>query len=194
MTVASDQNGIADKMQALVDAANAALSQIGSYTAYNKDSKVGGVLNGDYTVRQLRDNILSTVSQGMSGYGSYKQFGVELDKTGKLTFDRNAFINAYSANPSAVQNGVAAGLAKSLDTVGKNATDFVTGTLTTQIQSGTNQVRDLNKRITDWDSRLALRQNMLKRQFAAMETALGALKNQSTWLAGQIAGLPTSGN
>jgi flagellar hook-associated protein 2 len=194
VNVASDQNAMADKMQALVDAANAALAQIGSYTSYNSDTKSGGPLTGDFTVRQLRDNILSSVSQGLSGYGSYKQAGVELDKDGKLTLDRNAFLAAYGANPSAVQNGVANGLAKSLDTVAVAATNFTTGTLTSQIQSGKNQITDLKKRITDWDSRLALRQNMLKRQFAAMETALGSLKNQSSWLAGQISGLPSSGN
>jgi flagellar hook-associated protein 2 len=32
---------------------------------------------------------------------------------------------------------------------------------------------------------------MLTRQFSAMETALSSLKNQSTWLAGQINSLPS---
>ena len=32
----------------------------------------------------------------------------------------------------------------------------------------------------------------MRRQFAAMETALGNLRNQSNWLAGQLASLPTS--
>jgi flagellar hook-associated protein 2 len=32
----------------------------------------------------------------------------------------------------------------------------------------------------------------MRRQFAAMETALGKLRDQSNWLAGQLASLPTS--
>jgi flagellar hook-associated protein 2 len=31
----------------------------------------------------------------------------------------------------------------------------------------------------------------LKTQFANLETALGKLKDQSSWLSGQLAGLPT---
>ncbi|NJC66351.1 flagellar filament capping protein FliD [Planosporangium flavigriseum] len=193
MTVAADPESIADKMQALVDAANSALAQVGTYTTYNSTAKSGGVLTGDYTVRLLRDNILSAVSNGLAGYGSYKQVGVDLDKTGKLTFDRSAFIVAYNANPASVQNGVSNGVATSLSKIAKDATDFVSGTLTTAIQSGQDQVKDLNNRIADWDSRLQMRQTALKRQFAAMEAALGQLKNQSSWLAGQIGGLP-SGN
>jgi flagellar hook-associated protein 2 len=38
---------------------------------------------------------------------------------------------------------------------------------------------------------LAKRKETLTRQFTAMETALSSLKNQSSWLAGQISSLPT---
>jgi flagellar hook-associated protein 2 len=52
-------------------------------------------------------------------------------------------------------------------------------------------VKDIQQRIESWDLRLAKRKEMLTRQFSAMETALSSLKNQSTWLAGQINSLPT---
>jgi flagellar hook-associated protein 2 len=64
--------------------------------------------------------------------------------------------------------------------------------LTTAIQSRNSQVKELNDRISDWDVRLDARQNALQRQYSALEVALGKLKNQSTWLAGQLAGLSTS--
>ncbi|NJC71803.1 flagellar filament capping protein FliD [Planosporangium thailandense] len=191
--VTSDQDAVADKMQALVDAANAALAQINQYTSYNASTKTGGPLTGDFTVRQLQGKILSAVSNGLSGYGSYKQFGVELTKDGTLTFDRDKFLVAYNADPSAVQNAVSTGLAKTMNSIADGATHYGTGTLTTAIQSGQNQITELNKRISDWDTRLAVQQKALQTQFANMETALGTLKNQSTWLAGQIAGLPTAG-
>jgi flagellar hook-associated protein 2 len=38
---------------------------------------------------------------------------------------------------------------------------------------------------------LALRQKTLTDQFTAMETALGTLKDQSSWLTSQINSLPT---
>jgi flagellar hook-associated protein 2 len=190
VTVTSDANAIADKMQALVDAANGALSQIGTQTAYNPTAKAGAPLTGDYTVREIQSNLLSSVSDGLNGYGSYNQFGVQLDSNGNLKFDRNAFITAYNANPSVVQNAVSTGLAQSLDTVAKAATDPISGSLTSAIQSGNNQVTSLNQQISDWGTRLASKQQSLQLQFTNLEVALGGMKDQSSWLSGQIAGLP----
>jgi len=53
------------------------------------------------------------------------------------------------------------------------------------------EATDLQKRIEDWDRRLELRRSTLTRQFTAMETALGTLQNQSSWLASQLNTLPT---
>jgi flagellar hook-associated protein 2 len=192
VTVSNDADAIADKMQALVDAANGALAQISLATGYDPGSKKGSPLTGDFTVRELQSNVLSAVSSGQSGYGSYKQFGVQLSSDGKLTFDRTAFLNAYAANPSAVQNAVATGFAQSMDNIAKAATDPLTGSLTAAITGGNAELKTLNDEIADWDTRLQLRQQTLQRQFTALETALGSMKNQSNWLAGQIASLPTA--
>ena len=87
----------------------------------------------------------------------------------------------------------AAGLAQQLDTVAKGATDPITGTLTAAIKGGNTQITSLNRQIADWDVRLAARQQALQRQFTNLELALGKMKNQSNWLSGQIAGLPSGG-
>jgi flagellar hook-associated protein 2 len=42
--------------------------------------------------------------------------------------------------------------------------------------------------------RLELRRTTLTRQFTALETALSRMNSQSSWLAGQISSLPTSGS
>ena len=47
----ADVSGIAAKFQALVDAANAALTEIGNQTAYDAATKQGSPLTGDFTVR-----------------------------------------------------------------------------------------------------------------------------------------------
>ncbi len=193
VNVTTDADAIADKMQAMVDAANGALSQITTQTAYNTTTKSGSPLSGDFAVRNIQTNLLSSVSDGLTGYGSYKQFGVQLGSTGKLTFDRNAFITAYNANPSGVQTAVATGLAKQLDTVATSATDPISGSLTAAIQGGHSQVTSLTRQISDWDVRLQARQQALQRQFTNLEVALGKMKNQSGWLSSQIAGLPSGG-
>ena len=54
-----------------------------------------------------------------------------------------------------------------------------------------SQFKGMQERIDAWDLRLAKRKETLTRQFTAMETSLSSLRNQSTWLAGQINSLPS---
>jgi len=85
------------------------------------------------------------------------------------------------------------GAAMRLNMVASGATDFANGAITNAINSQQGVIRDLAAQIADWDQRLELRQNLLRTQFANLETALGKLKDQSNWLAGQLASLPTGG-
>jgi flagellar hook-associated protein 2 len=191
ISVASDANKIADNMQALVDAANGAMTEIGNQTAYNTAAKAASPLTGNFTVRQLEQGVLSSVSSGAANYGSYEQLGISLTSDGQLSFNRDEFLAAYNADPAKTQTAVTGGLAKSLLTVAKGATDPASGTITQAIQSRNDAVRTLNDQIGDWDTRLQSRQQALQVQYSNLEVALGKLKDQSNWLSGQIASLPT---
>ena len=83
------------------------------------------------------------------------------------------------------------GIAGRLLAVAKSASDATTGSLVSLANGKESLVKDIQDRIEAWDLRLAKRKETLTRQFTAMETALSSLKNQSTWLAGQINSLPS---
>jgi flagellar hook-associated protein 2 len=137
--------------------------------------------------------------------------GLQLTRDGKLTFDAAAFKTAFAANPALVQavfsGAYAAGADQTLNTpddtittqgVGARlktlatmASDKATGVLTSLASGQDTRAKDIQAQIDDWTTRLALRQKTLTDQFSAMETALGTLKNQSSWLTSQINSLPT---
>jgi flagellar hook-associated protein 2 len=196
LTAAVDGSGLADQIQAMVDAANASLTEIGKQTAYDATSKIGGVLLGDYNVRQLASATLDSASQPVVRPGppvtslSPAIAGIQTDRSGKMTFDRVKFLAAQAADPAQAQ-ALVQGVAIRLAAVAKGATDKTTGTLTEAVQGRNALVKDLTTRIGDWDNRLALRKGALQQQFSAMEVALSKMKSQSSWLAGQIASLPT---
>jgi flagellar hook-associated protein 2 len=201
LSTASDSGGLADAMQALVDSVNSALGSITSQSGYDAGTKTGGTLLGDFATGQLQQRLVSAVSSGTSGY-SFGKLGVQLTRDGQLTFNRSTFLAAYQADPAGVQTAVAsgpaagqpagpAGLARLMQNIATSATDATTGSLTMAIQGGNDLSRTLNDNIADWDVRLQLRRDDLQRQFSAMEVALGKLKDQSTWLSGQIASLPS---
>jgi flagellar hook-associated protein 2 len=191
ISVNPDASGLSDKMQTMVDALNAALTEIKAKTAFDPIGKTGGALTGNLGVQQIQDKLLSTVSNGLAGYGAFNKLGVQLDSSGALTFDKTVFQAAYQADPAATQNAVSTGLAATLGALAKKATDPIVGTLTQAVHGSNDRVRTLNTEIASWDVRLAARRTALQRQYSGLEVALGRMKDQSSWLAGQIANLPT---
>jgi flagellar hook-associated protein 2 len=192
ISVVPDSGKLADAMQSFVDTASAALAEINTQTKYDAAAKSGGPLTGNSTVRQLQQDLLSGISNGQADYGSFTQLGVALDRDGKLTFDRAAFLAAYEADPATVQSAVATGMASTLQAVAKQATDPTTGRVTLAIQGRNSTVRTLTDQIGNWDIRLQARQSTLQRQYAGLEVALGKMKSQSSWLTSQIASLPSA--
>ncbi|SFF69789.1 flagellar filament capping protein FliD [Blastococcus tunisiensis] len=212
LSVSADPNAVAAKVQTLVDAVNSALGTIKTYTSNAKGSTAA--LKGDYSVSQLSGQLLDAVSYAVGTDGSPAQVGFSLTRDGKITFDKAAFVAALADDPALAQrmaggtstpasagvdglsgtaDDVAAvtGIAGRLLDVAKAASDSTTGSLLKLAESQDSMGKDIQTRIEAWDLRLAKRKEMLTRQFSAMETALSALKNQSTWLAGQINSLPS---
>jgi flagellar hook-associated protein 2 len=142
-------------------------------------------------VRAVRTALLTTVypADGSSLAG----VGIQLDRYGKLTFDEAAFKTAYAADPAGVAakftSGAVTGFAARVQAVAKGASDSVNGTVTTSINGRSTEIDRMQDSISDWDARLALRQESLQRQFTALETALSQMNSQSSWLSGQLGSL-----
>jgi flagellar hook-associated protein 2 len=264
ITISRDADGLADKVQALVDAVNSALDGISSLTDYNADTKTGGLLTGDSTLRTIRDQVLSAVTDGVNGK-SLASVGIQVDKTGKITFDADKFKDAYQADPTGTAamfagtatwsdsttnvtlqsstwrtqpgtytvvadatggtiDGLEAslsgslltgatdspvegltvkytgsvsgtltytqGIAAKLEALAQQASNSTDGLITSEIQGKNSSIDTMQDDISDWDVRLAQQRTTLEKQYANLEVALGKLKDQGTWLSGQIASLP----
>ena len=190
----TDAKAMSDKVKGFVDSLNSILGDIDAATKGSVNGAKAGPLAGDSNLRTVRDRLVSTLYS--SAGGSLADLGVQLDRTGKFTFDADKFQTAYAADPTAVSQkfigGTVPGFMARVATVGTQASDAATGSLTKALQGMDSTIKDLNQRISAWDTRLALRETTLKRQFTALETALNQMNSQSSWLAGQIAKLPSS--
>ena len=194
--VTSDSAGTADAVQKMVDGVNAALADIRKHTAYDSVLKRGALLSGDGLLRGLQQDLLGEAT----GAGIA---GVTVTRDGTVAFDRTKFLAQLEKDPAgtkALVGGTTAapGIAERLRSLADLATRSAVasagpGLLTSAMKSHEDQIRGLNSNIASWDARLTLRENKLRRQFAALETALGKMQQQGTWLAGQIAGLPRVG-
>jgi flagellar hook-associated protein 2 len=186
-----DVAGMASSVKSIVDAVNDALDKIDSLTSYNSSTKTSGPLAGDAAIRAVRNALLGAVYPADGS--SLADVGIQLDRYGKLTFDEDAFKDAYAADPVAVAakftTGAIEGFAARIRTVAQGASDSVDGTITTAIKGRDSDIKRMQDGIDDWDTRLALRQQSLQRQFTALETALSQMNSQSNWLSGQLASL-----
>jgi flagellar hook-associated protein 2 len=211
VSVASDPDAVAGKIAAMVDAVNAALSTVKTYTSNAPGSTAA--LKGDSPLTQLAGRVLDAVSSAIGSDGSPARVGFQLTKDGKITFDKAKFVTALKDDPALAMRMVSGtpagngpdglvgggddipeitGIAGKLLALSKSASDSTTGSIVALANGQDSLAKDYKDRIANWDLRLAKRKEMLTRQFTAMETALSSLKNQSTWLAGQINSLPSS--
>ncbi|RZU31240.1 flagellar filament capping protein FliD [Blastococcus saxobsidens] len=206
--VAADPGAVVSKMQALVDAANQALSGIKTNT--DPDGGAAATLKGDSALRALAGRVLEAVSFAVGADGSPATIGLQLTKDGTIAFDAAKFSAALADDPALAQrlgaggpagpgpdgvsgnaDDVVPGVAQRLLDAAKAASDTTIGTLTLLAEGRDDLAGDLQDKIEAWDVRLIARRTALTRQFTAMETALSGLQSQSSWLAGQLNSLPS---
>jgi len=210
LTVSTDTDGVTGKVQTLVDAVNAALAEVKRATSNTTGSTA--TLKGDSSLTSLAGRLLDAVSAAVGADGSAARVGFQLTKDGKITFDKAKFTTALKDDPALAGRMVSgtpaslgvdgvvgggddvagiSGIAGRLLAVSKAASDATTGSIVALANGKESLAKDYQNRIAAWDLRLVKRKETLTRQFTAMETALSSLKNQSTWLAGQINSLPS---
>jgi flagellar hook-associated protein 2 len=202
VTVGRDATALSNKVKGIVDALNAALADISAITAAGVNGAKAGVLAGNATLRQVRDQLLSSVTGGVGG-ASLAAVGIETDRYGKIEFDAEEFAAAYAAAPAKVEamfvdtdptaptaTNTDHGFATALEALAKRLSNSTDGVVTSLVKGRQSSIDGLNDAIDAWDSRLELRRSALEKQYAALEVALGKLQSQSSWLAGQISSLP----
>jgi flagellar hook-associated protein 2 len=223
--VTADVEGIAAKVQAMVENANVALAEIASQSKTKNGDVAAGPLVGDSAMRKLSQDILAAVSSGVPGLGqngglaSFRDVGIGVDRYGKLTFEKKDFVDAFKADPAKAQqyftkhqpvdgggldkfepgHDVAEGIGRKLEALALVASEGVIdplnptktkqGTLQALIQRRNEAIKGLNDQVAEWDVRLETRRSALKLEFSNLEVALGKMQQQSSWLAGQLAGL-----
>jgi flagellar hook-associated protein 2 len=188
--VKHDVSSVSNSVSDLVTSLNAILSEIDKDTAYDPTTKASGILGNDSVVRDLRNTLVDTVFPPDGT--SLASLGITTTRDGMLAFDSSAFATAYAADPAGTEakfTTAANGFAERVHTVADAASRSNDGLLTAAITGRQADITQLQGSIADWDTRLALRQESLQRQFTAMETALSQMNSQGNWLAGQIKSL-----
>ena len=199
--VQRDSDGLAERVETLVNALNTVISGLKESAAFDSENSQSSLLTGNSTIRRALDEITAAVINPVTGstLGSAGLAGLTITNEGTFEFDRATFTTAYNNDPEAVERVFAtpfgsddvAVAARILDEV-DDATAFGTGYLRSAEDAENARVDDLADSISAWDRRLEIREQTLRRVYTRLESNLAQLNAQSTWLAGQIANLPST--
>ena len=209
-----DNSNITAKVKAFVDQYNSTLDFIRSKLDEKKvvnpqttGDQQKGLLNGDSMLEgilsQLRVAMTNayapgnptTLDQmneiGVSTGGAFATLNQDAIE-GKLVFDTTAFSTALASDPASVKNLLSGttGFGQAIDDL-LSPTLQAGGTMDSRLASEDTTQKTLNDQIAAMDVLLQKKQDTLKAQFTAMETALQQSQAQGQWLAGQLAGLPS---
>jgi flagellar hook-associated protein 2 len=214
-----DKEAIAAKVKAFVDQYNSTVSFVRSKLqekpvagATTSSDLAKGVLYGDTALSgllgQMRIAMTNVYTAGGVVPGTLDQMteiGVSTGKSvgagtinqdsvaGLLSFDKEAFMTALGNDPGNLRKMLSGtstngGFAQAFDAL---LTPVVQtdGTLDQTIKSQDSLRRALSDQIARMDEILAKKQETLKQQFTAMESAIQNSSSQGQWLSGQLASL-----
>lgn len=103
LTVAKDSSALSTNVNGFVKAFNELNSQITSLGAYNADTKSGGPLLGDTTLRSLQSGVRRQLSASITGLRgtnltNLSQIGISFQKDGTLSLDNAKLQKAINTN------------------------------------------------------------------------------------------------
>lgn len=197
LTVGRDDGAARKQAEAFVTAVNSVLSTVKVATLANPDTGVTSPLTGDALPRslvsQLRNAIGASVPGQPVGFESLNSVGITFQADGSLKLDAARFDAAMNADPQAV-----AKLFSGDGSTGKRVADLVdsftgtNGVITSRNKSINDRLNDVTRQRDALDLRMERVQRNYLAQFTAMEKIVAQLQGTSSFLANQLAQLPSA--
>lgn len=103
VNVAMDTENLLGEMQLLVDNFNALIQNINDMTEKNEETGAKGVFNDESFVKNIRRDITNVVTQLGSDGNSLVNFGLSLDRSGTMSFDKSVLEEKLIEDEDAVK-------------------------------------------------------------------------------------------
>jgi flagellar hook-associated protein 2 len=193
-----DTAAVRSSVTDFVESYNELVDTVGSLTSFNPETRQGGPLLGDATLRgleaQLRREFSTPAGNSQSPFGTLAEIGVSQQVDGKLAVDDTRLDEALGTNFQDVgrlfagEDGFATRLFDRVDRV--LADD---GAIETRTEGLNNRIERIEEQREALGRRLEALETRLLRQFNALDSLVSQLNNTSSFLTQQLANLPTPG-
>lgn len=197
VTIASDAEAITTKINDFVKAYNDTITQLRKQSTFDTNSKTGGPLVGDSTVRNIISTLRSTVAQSISGLSggvaTLADVGITTAKDGTLSVDSTKLTTALNT-PSKdvaglfVKGSSTTGVASAIEALAKGYVD-IEGIIAGRTDGLKSTIKNLDNEKSSLQIRLDAIQARYEAQFSALDTMISSMQTTSTYLAQQLARL-----
>ncbi|WP_082096840.1 flagellar filament capping protein FliD [Demequina gelatinilytica] len=178
--VSSMVSGLVTQMMSILDAIDTGTASTSTTNSDGTTAVSGGILSGDSLVRNMKLKLSESMTYPINGK-SLSEYGINVDRYGEVTFDEEAFGAALAADPQGVASAMQE-LATRIEDTATQYSDPYEGMLTQSLTTRQKEVDSLAKQISDWDTRLALKEEALYAKFTAMEVSIQKLNAQMEYL------------
>ncbi|MGI6130767.1 MAG: flagellar filament capping protein FliD [Bacillota bacterium] len=200
ITVAQNVDSACSAIKSFVDQYNSVMDLLATQTAYDKDKKTAGPLQGDGAVRTIQQTLrrlTTTAVDGLPpGLDSLLAIGISTGAAGQgdfrsaqLKIDDAKLKDLLAQDPEAVAKVFMDkddGIAVKFESYLGELTRGVTGVLAKTQEILSSQTKSIDRRIADVERRLEKRREGLVRQFTQMEKVLASMQQQQAWMSAQF--------
>lgn len=197
VTVALDNSKAETAVKDFVDQYNSTMKFIEDKLAAGDPDVPGsaGTLSGDGGLMRLHSSLRSLVTSRIGAdkgeYTDISQLGVStIDKHGQLQFDAAKLREALAEDPGKVTNffgtGEGTGFVAKVNSYIDSYISKENGILKSKNETYDRTLKDINKRIEDFEARMVKKEEQLIKKFTALDVAMMNAESQMTWLQGQV--------
>lgn len=194
LSIGNDKDAQRKAVQNFATAYNALNTFLVQQTGYDEKSKIGGALQGDNTVLNLRNRLRSILNE--SGAGKFSMLSLTSSsgtaaRDGTLTLDA-AKLDAALSDPGKLAKLFAGDSETGVSGMAKNLADFAASLtssngLLTSRKEGLNKKIALNQKEQDKvEERLARLTERLNKQYQALDGRMASLNTLSTYINQQV--------
>jgi flagellar hook-associated protein 2 len=194
LNITADTAQATTAIQAFVNSYNTAINAVNAQFVYNQSTNTGQPLEGDSSLalvqQQLYSSVGYTTAAGNNGINSLASLGITVNDNGTLSVDSGALSNALSSQSTDVRNffqAATTGFAQSFNTTMQTMTDPTKGALLVELTGISTEKSSLAAQISDFESRMAARQQDLLNQYSQINVTLQQMPLLLAQINGQLA-------
>lgn len=192
VSVSQDSEKIVEKMGEFVTKYNELLDSVKTLTNYDGEKKVAGVFQGSSEIRGMLAPLKDIFSSTISGAGKMvEDFGITVDRGGKLTLDKDKFKETLASDTLSVKNffigeGENKGIFRTMNSELFNIGTSSDGILKTMKVNYDLKEKSLAESLEKAQARLDNKYEIMQKRFAAYDAVIGRLSNASSTLTALI--------